>query len=529
MRIRLHWHILLLGISALVVTLPVFWMTRGQFFRLFSDHDALLPVYSAVSTSIRATGSIPRQADVAAAGIPVWGDPLSGVPNPLLYLPLAVWGVPVGMRVVIVELLFLSAVGMWFWLRRLQVNGTFRLWGSLLYMLSGGIAARVHAGHWEQLFVFPVMPWLLSLTLQRFLRIRTLAGIAFLLAFLGYSGALYHVWYGVILFMCVRGYFCCTRQSSLRRELAGAVMLLFMAGVLFGPKIHYFLRDIGPVYERTIADPSRGSLHLPLVWLPFAVPVQTGFYDRPFFQHWLGFYYNWYEYYAFIAPTALLFLWHVRRIWRNPMVRLLLVILATGALYVARRYPYSPFYWLDQVLPAGAVFRAPQRMYLPLTAALVALLALSVQHWYLTAARTRTRRFLMLCLAVTILWNTTVSMSTLESVFEPVPPEAQRIAGIIRGYPAADQGVISLVCCMQWLLTQQGIPLVNYYYGWFRRDIPRYISPDGSPDVEALRHYPGRYAVLRTADVPLLTPTYSLRHVEGNWAIVERVPGAEIR
>ncbi len=512
-------NIVLLAIVTAAITLPVFWSTRNLFFRLFSDYDALLPVYQVITESFRG-GLQSLQNPYIAYGIPFIGDPLSGFGNPFLYIPLILFGIPVGMRVVIFEVIVLSGISMFWLLQQQGISRNVKRWGALCYMTSGALYAKIVAGHWEQIFAYPVVPLVIALGLSGKLGNRRIMLLSMILAFTGYAGAWYHLWYMFLLLGVLRLFLAPRSISGWAREFGVLFSVLSGVTILMLPKVYDFIVHINPVFLRQIPDSAAGSLHLPLFVLPFIVPFQVSFYDRPVFQHWLGFYYNWYEYYAFISPLPLLFL---RKLWQISMrkdVRALALIVLVGALYVSKKFPYSPFYWLDTIVPALQVFRVPQRIYMVLLAPLVCLLALCFDYWLKTEKRVLIKQVLITAGFLSLVWNTLLARQTLLAAFEAEPTSTKAVIEQLANRDKSTYYVGSLVCCTQWYLIEHHLPVINYYYGWFHKDAPRYFSEGGRINTAELARVRPKYLIISTGQMNDVAPWYSPFVVEGTIAIV---------
>lgn len=408
----------------------VFLAVEGKTFRLDSDYDSNLPIISYVVDTIRNERRFPFWNPYVATGISVLGDPLSGVTYLPYFLPMLAFGVPDGWWVVIWLHAILAGLFMWLFLTRCHLvssqGDTFQgnwlaVWGGLLYIAAGAFAARVAAGHIEKVLSYPWYPlFLLFLFRRRSVALGAIMGIVFLtgdvygLFFMG-------IWYGVI--GVIRGI----------REI-GVVIMVF--ATVAGVKLVPFLREVAPVMSRYSSfEAARGSIPVWLSWLPFVMPWGVEFYDRPAFQRLFGFWYNWYEYYAFIGLPVVFLIW-LPRITKKREVKILLILLAVAIVYAARGFVYSPWYGLAPLLEW---FRVPQRMFVPLTSVVVALIVLSAARW------AKPKQWVLWgMLLVTFL----VSGYQMSRAFEP--PRA---------------------CCTQLHRIREKVRIIDYYYGWIPKPI----------------------------------------------------------
>src|SRR3989304_7729008 len=139
-------EIKLLGLVILFFSLLVYFLTGSLSLRLDTDYDAILPIYRYIVEYFRAHGSLPQVMPYAGRGLAIAGDPLSLTLQPIFLLPVLIFGVDAGIRVVFLFALLQAALLMWVFLYSLGITGLLRLWGALLYAFSGAAAAAVAAG-----------------------------------------------------------------------------------------------------------------------------------------------------------------------------------------------------------------------------------------------------------------------------------------------------------------------------------------------------------------------------------------------
>ncbi len=464
----------------LLMYVPTWILTRGQYFRLDTDYDALLPLYYFLVDFVRHHGAIPTWNPYIGTGIPVLGDPLSAVANPILTGGILLFGVETGVRLTIGIIFFLAALSMWWFLSRLHIRGWLRVWGSLLFASAGNMIAYIRAGHIPELLVYPAVPMLLYYVTKKTLLWKDSIVFSLLLAYVWYSGYTYMLWF-VLIFLTVSWlYYSLSRpafQSLVALVRFTGVAVLFV--VFSWPKTYEYINDVGPNLERVFTiDPYAGSIHS--IWFPlgWVMPLQAMFYDRPFFQRMFGFYYNWYEYYAFITPFPFFFLVSLRSLLKKPIIQLFLVLLVSSALYIALRFSYSPFYWIYHLVPFARTFRVPQRIYEPSVAVIIALLVLCAKVWFSSRTPQRKKLGLIVCIASLVGTSMTTQYSLL-ATFESPRTEAQLVAKKLR---AADSGVffVATFACCQTFLVQEDVPIINYYYGWRQKQSPNFIRSDNS-------------------------------------------------
>ncbi len=414
-------NVLLLFLVSILYVGSVFWVSQGKTFRLDSDYDSNLPIIAYVVDTIRNEHRFPFWDPLVGTGISVLGDPLSAVTYLPYFLPSFLFGVPEGLWVVVWLHAFLAGLFMWMFLRTMKIGDPLAVWGGLLYMGAGAFAARVAAGHVEKVLSYPWYPlFLMVLFRSQSARLGAIMGIVFLTGDM-YGLLFMMIFYGVVWVVSgIKG--------------IGGVVAGF--AIVAAVKLVPFLREVAPVMERFSAfNPQQGSMPAWLAWLPFVMPAGVAFYDRPILQRLVGFWYNWYEYYAFIGLPVIFLLW-VPAVVKRREVQLLLLLLAVGIVYVARGQVYSPFFGLSPILTP---FRVPQRMFAALTSIVVALIVLSA-----TGRKKPTWWVLWGMLLVTF---------------------------VVSGYQMTHAFRAPRACCTQLHLIREKIRVINYYYGWIAKPI----------------------------------------------------------
>lgn len=475
--------IVLLLCVAIFYVLPVFWQVRDLRFRLDSDYDSALPILTHIVESAQKKFFIPFRFPYLENGISIIGDPLSFVLNPLITVPTVLFGVQNGLRIVIFFIVFLSGVSMAFFLSKLGVAGFVRLWASVLYLTSGALGARIAAGHIEKVLSFPFIPLFFYFILDPSMNMTRIFGAASTLTFIIFSGDFYMAWFLSIFFFIIKLYYFVTKREPFVSACFSMMLVYILFFVLSAVKLLPLFIEILPNMERFgRIDPYIGSVQILFFLFPFIVPFRMIFYDRPVFQRLFGFYFNWYEYYAFISPLAFLFLLKIKSLLSHKVIALLLILLGIGALYSALKYPYSPFYWLFHFVPAVRVFRVPQRIFSPMTSLVIGLLALCAQRW-------RKKIAIVIC-ALSIVWTFFAGQQTMLLSFEQPRTAEAATVHVLRQKDRGNFFVVTFVCCMQTFLVEEHIPILNYYYGWRLKNVP-----DFETDMSQLNVVRPRYII----------------------------------
>lgn len=459
-------------LCSLLYIIFIYFLNYGLTFRLDSDYDMLLSYYSFVVEYVRTYWWLPRIHPYAGLGLPLAGDPGISFYNPLFLTPVVLLGMIPGLWVVMWLMVFIAGLAMSKFLSSLNLSRMIILWGSLLYMVSGALAARFAAGHIIFFLTYPFWPLIFLYLIRPAPRSLGVVGAYFFL-----SGDIYAVWFTAIFFIITQGY---KRNNIIKNSFLSLCSFLLLAS----PKLYFVIVDALPVFQRTFAgNPAEGSIHVWWTLLPFLVPLKVAFYDRPFFQRHLGFYFNWYEYYAFISPLPFIFFYKNTKklITHHPQ---LITIVIIGLLYVSLAFPYSPFYWLFHFIPQLHIFRVPQRMYLPLSSVVITLCCLAAQPW-------KKSLLLYTILISSLVMTGMTSLHAFTYAFEKPRIHEKALVTWLKNYDSGKYFVLDMVCCNQIFLVEAHIPVLNFYSGW----IPNY-----TPDYKDLSKTRATYILANTSD-----------------------------
>lgn len=451
---------------SLLFVFPIFLHIKSTFPRLDSDYNAVLGIYEYIGNFVRVHHSIPSIVPFVGKGISVVGDPLNAIFDPFFSLPIIFFGINMGIRIAIFINAWLSMITMLLFLKKLQVKQYLQYLGSIAYGTSGVFTASVAAGHiTEKFLTYPLIPLFFMLSMQKKMTIRILVGIGMIFATTVYCGDLYALWFFGIFLIVIRSFFFFQEKINLK-ELIYICVPGALAIVFASPKLFFFTHDVLPIMQRTnIVNPFLGSINAMFFPLQFLIPFQVNFYDRPFFQRIFGFYYNWYEYYAFIGILPIFFLKNIKLVFTNTYTKLFIISLFVGAFYVANNYWYSPFHYIFLFVKPIDVFRVPQRIAIPLTGAVIALICMCANTW-------KNKSTVFALMSVTIFWTISIGWFTFSRTFVPISKNELQFTSLVRKIDVQKHPVLLVDAGSEYLLSKVNIPVANYYYGWVPRKTP---------------------------------------------------------
>jgi len=198
--------------------------------------------------SLRDYGKFPLWNPYIQSGVPFVADPMLHVYNPVVTLPVLLFGVPAGFKLGIYISFLIGALGMWKLSHTLGMSRAARLWTALMFAFAGQPAARFFQGQYLFVLGFAYIPWIFSSLLEVrqavalspiFSRGWRRAGLrgAIALALLFFSGNAYYPLYvllGIGLLMLITLPILQRRPPFLKIDLRLLVSYLLIGGLALG-------------------------------------------------------------------------------------------------------------------------------------------------------------------------------------------------------------------------------------------------------------------------------------------------------
>ncbi len=481
--------------------LVLLYSTRMLYFRLDTDYNVAIPMAQFARLGIMKPTSFLTWNPYIGLGRPVLGDPSSLLFSPWFMPFFLVFGAVNGLRINIAFTIICSGITMWFLLRAFVKDRHISQWGALLYSTSGAIAAMIASGHIEKFPTYACAPIVFYILLKRQYTLQRSMILGLIYAVLFFSVDFYGIWFFSLFWIVFSLYDIVKKYKTIGMVLHEGFIIYGMFAIYASAKLIPFIRDVLPHFSRGASfNPFMGSIHFWLLPLPYIIPWQVLFYDRPTLQRLLQFRYNWYEYYAFITPFAVIPLLYIRRVMQQRIVAYAIISILLGACYISLQYVYSPFYWIVHVLPIAGWFRVPQRIVVPLLVPLVLLISLCFEA--LLKEYGLRRRIIFLGIGVTsLLWTFVMSYHTMKTAFVPNRNIEELVVQELRSKDAGTYYVATFACCLQPYLFDQSIPVLNYYYGWTPVGHPTFktISGDAN-DYSAFTYIKPTYIIANGTD-----------------------------
>jgi hypothetical protein len=151
--------------------------------------------------SLRNYHAFPLWNQYIMSGIPYVGDPMLHVYNPLVTLPVLLFGVRAGFKLALYLSFLAGAFGMWRLGSVLGMRGAARVWMALMFAFAGQPTARFFQGQYLFVLGFAWIPWGVASLFQvvRQHRLKDIALAVVFMALLFFSGNAYYPFYMLIM------------------------------------------------------------------------------------------------------------------------------------------------------------------------------------------------------------------------------------------------------------------------------------------------------------------------------------------
>jgi len=293
-------------------------------------------------------------------GIPIISDPLYGIYNPLISIPILIFPYQSAIKVTYFASLFIACISMFLLLRLYKISNVSSTIIALTYASGTYFASRIVAGHLEKVVSFALLPLFLY-CLIKIMRAKNVlwAGLgAIVISLILFSGDIYNALFCLYSLAAVFIYSLFKdKKASFYIFLTGILFLLF-SSIKIIPMIE-LQNYISKIKEPYIGDLNLLSLILNL-FLPFddiiskifpSQTVSTGF--------------GWWESLAFIGPIATLGLIYIIKALftkRGSELSLLIVLTVLFFLLSTPGSLFNPIRYITYIIEPLQYFHVPSRI-----------------------------------------------------------------------------------------------------------------------------------------------------------------------
>lgn len=415
--------------------------------------SSILPILAEIG--LQRYQQIPLWNPYMMTGLPHAGDLFNHFWHPVSTIPILLWGGINGFKVSVFLTFIVAGLGQWVFARLMGLRRVFRLWSSILFMISGGLVMYWRVGWYALLLGIVWFPWCFA-SLLHALQTRTLRSIIFasLAIYMVISAASgYHpVYLAVSLAILTIVVLLRAKPNERAPQMRTAALVVLLSAALsaivivpYIDGLRYAPRDIAPDLTQSFSQPIQYGIINYVIHTPdwFGEDVLgTG-------SGWNWYYIGWLPI-AGLAFVPLAFSRLRRMRWPILITGILFFVLM---MWFANRY--SPLKQVYDWLPFLYALRFPNRLLIVASIPLLILSALGLEYIYrvsivggrdiklVNAAPEKKRNILSANWVVSLLWLVGLFMTT------------KQVYDVNKGFAFADQSLNpQTFTVLRWLKSQ---------------------------------------------------------------------------
>lgn len=299
-------------------------------------------------------------------GIPVIADPLYGIYNPLVTLPILFLPITYAVKAIYVLSVLLACVSMFFLLRFFKISTLFSIFISLTYASCSYISGRILAGHLEKVVSYGLIP-LFFLCFFKTIREKNImwAGLtALVVVLILFSGDLYGAMYACSCLLGGYLVYLWKDKRVLLYIIASFVLFIVFSSIKLLPMLEL------QSYLLKTKEPFLGSQNpisiLYYLFFPFNFIVSRIVPVKIFLPQSYG----WWESICFIGPFSIIGILYIGRKLtksKDSLILLLAVIFVLFLLLSMPAFPLNPIHILINNIEFLAFFHVPSRVFIFMT------------------------------------------------------------------------------------------------------------------------------------------------------------------
>lgn len=342
-----------------VLVYPIF-----RYENFFRGNDLIANVggFAYISEIITKYKQIPHWNFYIGTGLPTLSDPLNSYFNPLLFILYTFFEFVLATKILIGTLVFTSGISFYVLCRKFKINALVILLGSMTYMSSGYLVARLVAGHLEKLIAYSLIPilyyFIFSFREKYKKSIVPSLWIGLIFGLLLLSGSIYELMFGFIILFFTYFYTFIQTRRDIKRIFIHALFVILSFSLVAGWKLYPMVKYSQQLYK--LSSPFDGSQNLLSILISFFIYVGSRFdFGNVFVQNP----YRWWESFAFVGPLPLFAAIYYFFYQKNKYKVFILWLIAILCAYSMLGSPFSPFHWLFKLFPFLWNFHVPSRIF----------------------------------------------------------------------------------------------------------------------------------------------------------------------
>lgn len=296
-------------------------------------------------------------------GIPAVSDPLYGIYNPVISLPVLLLHPTQAIKMTYFLSVLLACMSMFMLLRFFKIYTVFTVIISLTYASCSYLPGRIHAGHLEKVVSYGLIP-LFFLCYFKTIQEKNImwAGLtALTVVLILFSGDLYGALYALFCLTWGCIFFIWKDKRVLMNLIVIVLLFILFASIKLLPMIElqgYILKT---------KEPFQGSQNpisiLYYLFFPFSLLLSPIFPIRNFLSQSYG----WWESICFIGPGSFMGILYICRKLKKPSDTIYIILAVTFILLVLLSmpaFPLNPIHILIKYVDFIGFFHVPSRIFI---------------------------------------------------------------------------------------------------------------------------------------------------------------------
>jgi hypothetical protein len=313
-------------------------------------------------------------------GIPSIADPLYGIYNPIISVPILLFDYPIAMKVMYFAAFLLSSITMFLLLRLYKISERISSIIGITYACSSYLSSRVVAGHLEKVVSFAFLPLFIFCLIKTVQTKKILwSGLtAIVISLILFSGDIYNAMYCLYSLFAVLLFYLFKDKKSFLYLLSTLFLFLLFSSIKILPMVEL------QGYISKIKEPFSGGL----TFLTFTTNLFFPFdslLSKVFHTEDLSTGFGWWESLSFIGPFSTIGIYFliksaVNRKYRKEVAILILLSL----LYLMLSMPgskFNPYHYLLTTIGTLQYFHVPSRILALWSVVILLSLGIYLNKW----------------------------------------------------------------------------------------------------------------------------------------------------
>jgi hypothetical protein len=392
--------IILFCIFSVIILIPVF---KDSNLIDQNDLNGNITPLLLFKDSLLKEGSFSQWNQYVNQGIPQTADPLFGVFNPVISLPIILLPYQYALKLIYLLSGIIAASSMYLLLKYFKITEKISILISLTYLSSGYFASRIVAGHLEKVVSFAFLPLLLFSLIKTVKEKNILwSGITgIVLSLILLSGDIYNALFCIYTILIIAAYYFLSNKKITFYLVLSIILFVLFSSIKIIPMV-----ELQP-YIAKIKDPFSGSQNFISIFYYLFLPYD--FVDKLVpTSKFLSNAFGWWENISFIGPLSVIGFFSILKTINKKNETVILAILFV--LYILMSMPalaINPLHILISNFSTLQFFHVPSRIFALLSIIILVSLGLFLNRF------SKNKKLIYLILFINLFLTTIFSQNIL--------------------------------------------------------------------------------------------------------------------